>query len=117
MPGGFLIYGQKLLVKNPELGIKFMVAYLKGWEKYKEGKTVRNIEILEKRFEMDKELLKKMYWPIINPDGIYKTKILKDYQDWLLEKNYIKEKINIDSLIDLKFLKKAKGILQDIKGK
>ena len=43
-----LYYGPAFLDKNPDLGEKFMVAYLRGVKQYNEGKTERNLEILQK---------------------------------------------------------------------
>ena len=40
-------YGPAILDKDPELGKRFMVGYLKGVKQYNEGKTERNLAILQ----------------------------------------------------------------------
>lgn len=111
----FLIFGPNLLTKNPDLGIRFMIAYLKGCQKYNEGKNKRNIEILKKHLGLDEEILKKMAWPVINPQTAFEANnvtILNDYQEWLFGKDYINKKIKVDSMFDKNFMERAAQILR-----
>ena len=54
-----LYYGPAFLDKDPELGRRFMVAYLQGVKQYNEGKTERNLEILQNYTRLDRDLLKQ----------------------------------------------------------
>ncbi len=109
----FMVYGERLLVKDPQLGVRFMTAWLKGLRQYDEGKTARNMEIIEKYTELDEETLKNVDWVILNPDGIYESsKILDNYQDWLLGKNLIDKKVPAGSLVDTSFLERARSNLE-----
>lgn len=112
-PSSFIIYGNNLLNERHQVGIKFMAAYLMGCVQYNNGKTKRNIEILRKHLILDKEMLNKIEWPVIYPEGISNIGILNDYQDWLFEKNYIEEKINTKNMIDKSFMEKANNILSN----
>lgn len=112
-PSAFITYGDNLLKKNPQVGIKFMAAYLMGCKQYSKGKTKRNIEILKRYLILDEEMLKSMEWPVIRPEGINDIKILNDYQDWLFEKHYIDGKIDIKLLVDTSFMEKANNILHN----
>jgi NitT/TauT family transport system substrate-binding protein len=112
-PVVFMMFGERLLVEDPELGVRFMAAWLKGVEKYNEGKTKRNIEIIRKYTDLDEEMLQMIDWTVVSPDGIYNSaQILNDYQDWLIEGNFIDKKISVDSLIDTSFLERAKKIVK-----
>ena len=106
-PITFLVYGQNFLVKKPELGVRFMKAYLKGCKQYSEGKTKRNIEIMKKNLQFDEETLKNANWPVVVPE-LSKLDKLEGYQDWLLEKKYINKKINFQSMLEKKFLERAR---------
>jgi NitT/TauT family transport system substrate-binding protein len=53
------IYGPNFLEKNPELGKKYMIAYLKGVRQYNLGKTDRNIAILAQYTQMKPEEVKQ----------------------------------------------------------
>jgi len=110
-PASFIIYGDNLLKENPQVGIKFMAAYLMGCAQYNNGKTERNIEILRKYLVLDKEMLNRIEWPVIYPESINNIGILNNYQDWLLEKHYIEDKINIRNMVDKSFMEKAGSIL------
>ena len=53
-----LVYGKRFIVDDPELGVRFMAAYLKGVEQYNQGKTDRNLEAISEATAMDIEVLK-----------------------------------------------------------
>lgn len=112
-PFSFIIYGDTLVNKNPELGLKFMIAYLRGCKQYRQGATKRNMEIMKKYFSLDEDTLKTMRWPFVDPEGLFKSKVLEDYQDWLIRKKYIDEKVNVGLMIDTSFLEKGKKILHE----
>lgn len=104
----FLMYGEKLLVKDPELGVRFMKAFLKGYERYKEGKTQRNIQIIAKHTGLDEETVRTINWPEIDPRAIFKSSgVLGAYQDWLLKNNFIEKAVPVELLMDTSFLEKA----------
>ncbi len=56
-----LYYGPAILDKDPELGKRFMVAYLKGVKQYNEGKT-NGILRFENYTHLDRDLLKQSCW-------------------------------------------------------
>lgn len=103
--GAYIIYGERLLRKDPSLGRKFMAAYLKGCRQYDQGKTPRNIEILAKYIELSPQMLKSMSWPAVAPEDLLRTKPLEDYQEWLLKKGFLTGKIDVRLLTDDRFLK------------
>lgn len=105
----YLIFGEKLLAKDPELGVRFMKAFLKGCQRYKEGKTQRNIEIIAKHTGLDEETVRTVNWSTVDPDGIFKSAgILDAYQEWLLKKRYIEKEVPVESLVDTSLLELAK---------
>jgi len=112
MTAPVILFGVNLLERNPELGKRFMVVYLKGVKQFNQGKTERNLAILEKYFRIDKEVLRKGPWHTINPDRAVDARSLVDYQDWLYSKGYIDTKVNLEDIVGTRFIDYANRILR-----
>jgi NitT/TauT family transport system substrate-binding protein len=107
-----IIYGPNLLEKKPELGRKFMIAYLKGVRQYNKGKTERNLEIIQKHTGLDANILKKICLISFHSDGHVNTESIIAVQDWAYDKGYIDSKIALDQLIDMSFAEYANRVLE-----
>jgi NitT/TauT family transport system substrate-binding protein len=106
-----LYYGPVFLDKDPELGRKFMVAYLEGVRQYNEGKTERNLEILSNYTHLDRDLLKRSCWLPIDPSGDLPRKPVRDYIDWIYENKKITKNPTDDQLFDMSYVNYANGVL------
>ncbi|MFC1958802.1 ABC transporter substrate-binding protein [Chloroflexota bacterium] len=114
MPGfqqSFVLFGPSLLDDNPELGKKFMVAYLQGVRQYAQGKTNRNLEIIEKYIGLDEETLLQTCWDTIYPDGRIKVKDFLAFQDWAYDYGFVDKKVATEQLIDTRFIDYANQVL------
>jgi NitT/TauT family transport system substrate-binding protein len=107
-----IIYGPNLLVKNPELGRKFMIAYLKGVRQYNQGKTQRNLEIIQKHTGLDMDILKEICFISFHQDGHVNTRSILAVQDWAYEKGYIDSKVPLEQIVDMSFADYANRVLQ-----
>jgi len=107
-----LYFGPEFLDKNPELGRRFMVAYLQGVHQYNEGKTERNLGILQNYTHLDRELLNQSCWVAINGDGAVIRQPVKEYIDWMYENKKITQKLDEDQLFDMSFVTYANTVLQ-----
>lgn len=108
-----LYYGPAILDKNPELGKRFMVAYLQGVKQYNEGKTERNLEIIQNYTGLDRDLLKQSCWPQIAEDGVVPKQFNRDYMDWMYVNKKITQKLNDDQLYDMSYITYANGVLRN----
>jgi NitT/TauT family transport system substrate-binding protein len=108
---GFVIFGPNLLDKNPEVGKRFMVAYLKGARQWLQGKTERNSEIIQKYLGLDKEALAQMEWNPVYPDGQIRAEDILTFQDWLYDNKLVDQKLTKDQLIDTRFIDYANQVL------
>jgi ABC-type nitrate/sulfonate/bicarbonate transport system substrate-binding protein len=108
-----LYYGPAILDKDPELGRRFMVAYLQGVNQYNEGKTDRNLAILSNYTQLDRELLNKTCWLPIDPTGNLPKKPVSEYMDWMYTNKMIPQKLNEDQLFDMSYATYANGVLQN----
>jgi NitT/TauT family transport system substrate-binding protein len=108
-----LFYGPALIDRNPELGRKFMVAYLKGVRQYNEGKTLRNLAIIGNYTGLDEGLLNQSCWYPIAADGIFPTRPVRDYLDWMYANKKISKDMDENQLIDMSYVRYADGVLQN----
>jgi NitT/TauT family transport system substrate-binding protein len=108
-----LYYGPAFLDKDPELGRRFMVAYLQGVKQYGEGKTERNLDILQNYTHLDRGLLKQSCWLPIAEDGLVLTQPVMNYMDWMYANKKITEKLDEDQLFDMSYVNYANGVLRN----
>jgi NitT/TauT family transport system substrate-binding protein len=107
---GFMMYGRNLLENNPALGEKFMVAFLKGVRQFSQGRTERNLEIIEKYLKIDRETLATAPWDPIYPDGRIMTDDILAFQDWSYQNGFMDNKVAEAQLTDIRFIEYAKKV-------
>jgi len=107
----YLVFGPNLLDEDPELGKRFMVAYLKGVRQFNEGKTERNIEIIQNYTHLDGDLINRACWIYINPNGYPNTNSLLIIQKWGYDNGYVDDLVSEDQLFDMSFADYAKDVL------
>ena len=108
-----IVYGPSLLEENPDAGRRFMLAYLKAVRQYNEGKTDRNLEIVSRHTELDRELLEETCWPAIHADGAINTGSVLDFQAWGLEKGLLDSPVGEEQFWDPSFSEYASEILDE----
>jgi NitT/TauT family transport system substrate-binding protein len=108
-----LYYGPAILDKDPELGKRFMVAYLKGVKQYNTGKTERNLEILQNYTKLDRDLLKLSCWVKIEENGSVSENAVREYMDWMYTNKKITQNLDDDQLFDMSYAVYANGVLQN----
>jgi NitT/TauT family transport system substrate-binding protein len=107
----FILFGPNLLEKTPDVGKRFMTAYLKGVRQASQGKTPRNLEIVIKNTRMDRELLQDICWRKWRQDGRIDTKALLDFQDWAIKMDFLDRRIPVDRFWDPHFVEHANKVL------
>jgi NitT/TauT family transport system substrate-binding protein len=108
-----LFYGPAILDKDPELGRRFMVAYLQGVRQYNLGKTERNVEILSNYTNLDHDLLQRSCWLPIDPSGDLPRKPVRDYMDWMYANNQTTQNLDDNHVFDMSYVAYANGVLQN----
>ncbi len=108
------MFGPNLLVKDPEVGKRYLMAYLKAARQYNEGKTPRNVEIISKYTEMKPEEVQASCWMAIRPDGQVNTAdpSLQDFQEWAVANGYLSAVVPAEQLFDLSLLAAADEALK-----
>jgi NitT/TauT family transport system substrate-binding protein len=97
---GMIVFGPTLLVDRPDVGERFIKAYLKGVEQYNKGTTERNVEILAEYTGLDVELLQRACWPPMHADGIITTDTIDAYQAWVLSNGLIENILPVSEYWD-----------------
>jgi len=111
---GVMLYGSKLLVAKPEIGIRFMIAYLKGVQQYNQGKTARNIEILMKQTGLDREIVQGTCWPSIRDQGEIHHASILDFQQWAVEQGLLDQIVLPERYWDRRFIESANQKIQEL---
>ena len=106
-------YGPAILDKDPELGKRFMVGYLKGVKQYNEGKTERNLAILQNYTKLDRDILNRSCWYPIAADGYLPKKPVHDYMNWMYANKKISQILTDDQIFDMSYVDYANGVLRN----
>jgi len=104
---GSVIYGPGMLERDPEVGTRFLLAYLKAIQQFNEGKTDRNVEIVAEFTQLPAEEVREICWPSFQPDGKIYAQGLTDFEQWARAKGYIDHELSLDQIWDPQFVEQA----------
>lgn len=106
-----LVFGPTLTVDDPDLGRRFVLAYLQGVRQYAAGKTPRNLDILSERLSLDRALLERVCWQNVRVDGRVDTESLLEFQRWSVAEGHLKGTLTAADLWDSSFVTHARQAL------
>jgi NitT/TauT family transport system substrate-binding protein len=109
----YLGFGERLREKDPDLGRRFMVAYLQGIRQYKQGKTERNLEIVARHTGQEMDLLKEACWPAYHEKGNINIDSVLALQEWALARGTLDKKVDVEGFWDPSFIEYALEVLGD----
>jgi NitT/TauT family transport system substrate-binding protein len=104
---GFVVYGRRLLRDDPELGHRFMRAYLRGVRRYSEGKTKRNVAIISAHTQLPASLIEHSCWLPIANDGRVEMASTQALLDWSLAQGYLDAQVPLEKWWDPRFVDAA----------
>jgi len=104
-----LYYGSSFLDQRPEVGERFMAAFLRGVQRYNDGKTERNLAILERGMGLRRDQLTAMCWPTMDADGSMYWEGIDGYQRWAQQRGLIDRVLDQEEMLDARFLEAASG--------
>ena len=102
-PAGAVVFGPNLLEGGSDLGRRFMVAYFAGVERYEEGKTERNLEVLSQGLGLDRSFLEQACWPTFSRGPVDHGQVL-EFQDWQRSHGLLNETLAIEDYWEPRFL-------------
>jgi NitT/TauT family transport system substrate-binding protein len=107
---GIIAFNRHLLADNPELGARFLAAYLEGVRQYNQGKTERNLRILADATGAARESLETMCWPLISNDARIDFAALDGFQRWSVAQGQLDNPVTEDQFWDPTLLIKAQAL-------
>ena len=110
---GYVAFGPSLLQEHPELGRRFMLAYLRAIRQLETGKTTRNVAVLAAASGLDRDILKRVGWPSFRADGTVDTESILEFQSWAGKRGLIDEPIPPQDFWEPQFTEYANRILSD----
>jgi NitT/TauT family transport system substrate-binding protein len=114
MPGlqwAVLVYGESLLQRRPEVGRRFMIAYLQAVSRYRLGKTDRNVAVIASHTDLSGDLLRRACWPTLRGDGRIDIDSILDFQRWAVERGYLDRVLGPEEFWEPRFVESAAAAL------
>lgn len=99
-----IVFGKKLLVDQPELGERFLAAYLLGIQDYNRGKVDDNLKIISEATGEDPDFLKEVCWMKFNDEARMSFSTFDDHQNFMLENKLIEKKLMVEQVWDPRFI-------------
>ena len=112
-----IFYSPVFMQKHPKQAKGFMVAYVKGLRDYNDafekGKGKKEvIDILTKYTRIkDKNIYQSVVPVGLSPDGLVNVKSLRDDAIWYYRRGYLRQKPDIDTIVDLSYARHAVKVL------
>ena len=103
-----LLYGSRLLDKEPDVGQRFMNAYIEATRRFAEGKTPHNVEGMSRATGLEPDLVRRVCWPQNLVDPVINTARLLEFQSWAVAHGLIDRAVRADELIDSRFTDAAR---------
>lgn len=116
-----IMFSPVFIEKHPQQAKGFMVAYVKALRDYNDAfEKGRNkeeiISILTKYTRIkDRKIYEKVVPVGLHPDGMINVDSLRSDAAWFTDKGYLKQKPNLDAIIDLSFVEHARKVLGEYK--
>lgn len=107
-----ILYGPNLLSDSPDVGQRFMTAYLKAVQQLNEGKTERNMELMMAFTSLDEDLLELVCWPSFRDDGAINVESVVAFQEWAVDQGLLDGILSAEDFWDASFVEYASGALE-----
>jgi ABC-type nitrate/sulfonate/bicarbonate transport system substrate-binding protein len=108
-----VLYNETWAQKNPRAANEFMAIYLKGAREFESAinkgpNRASMIDLLIRNTRVkDRGVYDRMHWGYIDPNGVILRDSLRDQADWYLQQGMVTKKIEIDQIIDGRYVKFA----------
>jgi len=107
-----LRYGPTILDERPEVGERFAVAMLKAIRQFNQGKTTRNLEIVERASGLGSERVAAACWPVTTDEASVDASVFRRYQEWNVAHGFVDRVLPDDQLVDRRFFDYANAVLR-----
>lgn len=101
---GTISFGERLLYKDRDTGVRFLRAYSRGIAQYSQGKTDRNVAIIAKELGESPDLIRKACWLPFRSDLRVNWLSIEDFQQWAKNEGLLQQNVSRDQAMDSTFL-------------
>jgi len=105
---GVIAFGERLLEEDRDTGIRFMRAYERGAEQYRQGKTPRNVAIIAKATGDSEELTREACWPSFPVGSGIEWESIAQFQRWANTERLMERTVTRDQVWDSSFVSAAR---------
>jgi ABC-type nitrate/sulfonate/bicarbonate transport system substrate-binding protein len=95
----FVVFGGKLL-DAPEIGARFLKAYLEGAREFRSGKTPKFLEDFAREYNLGENFARDFCRESQTKSLVIKLEDLQQYIDWGVARKYIPRPVRADELVD-----------------
>jgi NitT/TauT family transport system substrate-binding protein len=102
-----LAFGERLLYRERDLGVRFLRAYQRGVAQYRQGKTDRNVAIIAKATGESEDITREACWPEFRADSRINWESIRDFQQWANDEGLMEYTLTREQAWDSTFLDAA----------
>jgi NitT/TauT family transport system substrate-binding protein len=111
-PHSVLIFGERLLDERPDVAERFATALLRGIRQFREGKTERNLEIVDGASGLPPDLVRTACWPVAPQGARANAAALRGYQEWSVSRGLLDRVLDDVDIFDDRFMLQAEANLE-----
>jgi NitT/TauT family transport system substrate-binding protein len=101
---GVIAFGDRLLNRERETGMKFVRAYNRGVEQYNQGKTDRNVAIIAAGTGESPEITREACWPTFRAGSSIDWESIAQFQRWANAEGLMEHSLSRDQVWDSTFV-------------
>jgi ABC-type nitrate/sulfonate/bicarbonate transport system substrate-binding protein len=101
---GVIAFGERLLLRDRDAGLRFVRAYNRGVERYHQGKTPRNVAILAQATGESEEITREACWPTFPTGSGIDWESIAKFQRWANAEGLMEHTISRDQAWDSTFV-------------
>ena len=105
---GVIAFGERLLEKDREAGIRFVRAYERGVEQYRQGKTARNVAIIAAATGDSEALTREACWPSFRAGSDINWESIAEFQRWANTERLMERTVAREQVWDSSFVSAAR---------
>jgi NitT/TauT family transport system substrate-binding protein len=106
-----VMYGPTLIDERPDVGERLMTAILKAVRQFRQGKTPRNLALVEATTQLAPEVVSGACWPTPPYDAGVEPAAFLGYQQWSVGRGLLNRVLTDDELVDHRFVDRANAVL------
>ena len=95
-----LAFGERLLVRERDTGLRFLRAFHRGVAQYRQGKTERNVAILAEGTGQTPEVVRETCWPVFTADSRVNWNSIEEFQRWAKAEGFMDSIVPAEMALD-----------------